>query len=636
MYTLRNSPAKKAIVIATDGASMELVLNMAKWGHMPHVAELLQRGVYRPMVGAFPTLTPPGWTSLYTGSWHSTHEVMDFNIRALGKPLSETVWGINTALSKSEYIWNTAERAGKIPLLVKVEMSWPPTLTRGIQIEGTGPGVSNHHQIAGYHLFVSGKWAPRPIGGERDPESVDPSALQEDMPYDPIQITAAKTALWQNLPKSQRPYLEVELIITPLKRGRSNMLRGTTSQPKHIYGLLFARSSQGYDSVRVCRSRDAEDLYCELQEGKWSEWVLDSFEIDGEQVAGNIKMKLITLGKDGDDFELFVPQIWPIEGYGYPQGIANKLYQKLGPFLQNPARDALGLINDDTYFELLEYYHQHLASVAQELTATNEWDILFAETHASDYGDHFFLGQADETSGATQNTMKRCLDGLTRTYSSIDRWIGRIIEIADDDTVIVIASDHGGTSTQFTPVIVNDVLAKAGLLSYTNKGEVDWGKTQAAHIGLIHIFINLEGREPNGIVDPNDYEITQRKIIDALLDYKDPKTGFRPFSLAISKENAEILHLSGDLVGDVVFGVHPSFDGAHGRQLPLGSFGISGQHSVFIMAGAGVKKGLALQRSVNVVDVIPTLCHLLGWPMPRNVEGKIVYESIEDPNWHLK
>jgi predicted AlkP superfamily phosphohydrolase/phosphomutase len=180
------------------------------------------------------------------------------------------------------------------------------------------------------------------------------------------------------------------------------------------------------------------------------------------------------------------------------------------------------------------------------------------------------------------------------------------------------------------------VLAKAGLLAYKNNGEIDWAKTRAAHIGLIHIFINLEGREPNGIVDPNDYEATQREIIDALLDYKDPETGFRPFSLAISRENAEILRLSGDLVGDVVFGVHPSFDGAHGRQLPVGSFGMSGQHSVFIMAGAGVKKGLALQRSVNVVDVAPTICYLLGWPMPRNVEGKVIYEALEDPNWHLK
>jgi hypothetical protein len=48
---------------------------------------------------------------------------MDFNIRSLGHPLSQTTWGINTVLSKAEYLWNTAERVGKKPILVKVEMS---------------------------------------------------------------------------------------------------------------------------------------------------------------------------------------------------------------------------------------------------------------------------------------------------------------------------------------------------------------------------------------------------------------------------------------------------------------------------------------------------------------------------------
>jgi hypothetical protein len=130
---------------------------------------------------------------------------MDFTIRAVGQPLKETRWGINTQLSQSEYLWNTAERAGKTPLLVKVEMSWPPTITKGIQIEGTGPGVSNHHQIAGYHLFVAGGWKPRPIGGVRDSESVDPSALQEDVPYDPISIST--TTSWRHLPSSKKEYL---------------------------------------------------------------------------------------------------------------------------------------------------------------------------------------------------------------------------------------------------------------------------------------------------------------------------------------------------------------------------------------------------------------------------------------------
>ena len=54
------SPAKKAIVIGMDGASMEIVKNMVDWGHMPNLAKLVERGAWRPMVGVFPTLTPAG------------------------------------------------------------------------------------------------------------------------------------------------------------------------------------------------------------------------------------------------------------------------------------------------------------------------------------------------------------------------------------------------------------------------------------------------------------------------------------------------------------------------------------------------------------------------------------------------
>ncbi len=635
------SPAKRAIVIAIDGASMEIVLNEAKWGNMPNVAKLMARGVYRPMLGVFPTLTPPGWTALYSGSWHGTHGVMDFNIRALGSPLSETVWGINTNLSKSEYLWNTAERAGKKPILVKVEMSWPPTIKAGVQVEGTGPGVSNHHQIAGYHLFVGGKWAPRPIGGQRDSESVDPSALQEEVSYDPISLKSATSNSWKNLPQSGKPCLETMLTIKPLARGRSNMLRGKVGTPKMLFGLIYASDSGGYDRVRICRTKDAEDAITELSPGQWSNWWLDSFEIDGAAVEGNVRMKLITLTPNADTFELFVPQIWPRVGYTYPEEIALEIAEKIGAFLQNPGRDALGLIDDDTYFELLEYHHARLADVAHHLASSHSWDILFAETHASDYANHFFMGQADEISGADEATIRRCRDGLARTYASIDRWIGRLMELANDDTVVVVASDHGGTPNQFQVTSVNKALRDAGLLVYKDcslggrREEIDWSKTRAVNVGTIHIFINLKGREPGGIVDPADYEATQREIIEALHSYKDPDTGRHPFILALSRENAEIINLWGDLVGDVVFALDPAFDGAHGGHLPVGKFGISGQHSTFIMAGAGVQQGVALQRQVRVVDVAPTLCYLLGMPMPKNVEGGIIYEALENPDGHL-
>ena len=186
------SPAQKAIVIGMDGAAMELVQHMVAEGHMPNLSKLMDEGVKRPMIGVFPTLTPPGWTATSTGAWPGTHQVMDFNIRKLGGRLDETVWGINTQLSQAEYLWNTFERVGKKPILVKWEMSWPPTVETGIQVEGTGPGVSNVHQITGYHLFVGGGWTPRPIGGPRDPETLDPSALQKVRSVDPVEIVPAE------------------------------------------------------------------------------------------------------------------------------------------------------------------------------------------------------------------------------------------------------------------------------------------------------------------------------------------------------------------------------------------------------------------------------------------------------------
>ncbi len=636
MKRSRLAPAKRAIIIGMDGASMELVNNMIAWGHTPNMEKLRNSGVYRSMLGVFPTLTPPGWTALSTGSWPGTHQVMDFNIRALGKALNKTVWGINTGLCQSEYIWNLVERVGGKPILVKWEMSWPPTVKTGIQVEGTGPGVSNHHQIAGYHLFVSGKWAPRPIGGQRDPETLDPSALQKIKHIDSVNIVPVDLSKWQGeLPESEKPLLEVELTIQPLARGRADMNRGKTGKSKTYYALIYAMGQGGYDRIRVFRNRVGDEVVADLAVSDWSDWWLDAFVIDGSDVEGYVRMKLVTLTPNADAFELFVPQIWPRTDYTVPSEIATDIDKNVGSFLQNPARDALGQVDDDTYFELLDYHHQRLGDVATYLASENDWDVLMMETHAPDYASHFFLSQADEISGASAETIHRCREGLRRTYESVDRMIGQIVELADEDTVVLICADHGGTPNQFRAVDIEKVLEETGFIVNQKNGEIDWSKTRALSVGLVHIFINLVGREPNGTVAPEDYEETQREIIAALHAYTDPETGRHPFSLALTHEDAEMLNLHGDLVGDVVYALCPEFDGAHGKQLPSVSFGIGGQHSTFILSGAGVRKGFALERQVRVVDVAPTICYLLGLPMPENVEGGVVYEALEDPNWHL-
>jgi predicted AlkP superfamily phosphohydrolase/phosphomutase len=260
------------------------------------------------------------------------------------------------------------------------------------------------------------------------------------------------------------------------------------------------------------------------------------------------------------------------------------------------------------------------------------------ETHASDYTSHFFLRAADPHSGAPTAVQRRCREGVERTYASIDRWIGRLRQLAGDDTAFFVVSDHGGTSQQHTVVNVAAVLEQAGFLKYEGRGpdrRIDWTRTRAADVGLVHVFVNLKGREPGGIVDPADYDAVCQEIIRALHDYEDPETGGRPFSLALTREDAEMVNLWSDRVGDVVYALRPEFDGAHGKQLPSARLGIGGQHCTFIMAGAGVRQGLDLRRQVRAVDVAPTICYLMGVPMPRDVEGGVVYEALEDPDWHL-
>ena len=415
------SPAKRFILVGLDGVGMESMLHMVEAGYMPNVGRLIERGVHREMWGVLPTLTPPGWTTLATGAWPGTHQVMDFNIRALGQPLDQTVWGINTRLCKAEYLWNTVERGERVPVLVKYEMSWPPTISRGVQVEGTGPGISNHAQIAGYHLFAVGREEEQ-TAASTDSAAVDPSALRESQRFEPITLQGVSGAGWSNLPASAREPLEAELVIRPQHRSHHSMGRSGAVVPKSYYALIYASGGEGFDRVRITRSRDGADCLFEqdLQAGAWTGYVRDSFRIGDSDIAGHVRMKCIELTPDGERFELFVPQIWPLDGFTYPNAVAAELLEHVGPFLQNPGRDALGVIDDDTYFELVEHHLGKLADTAIHLCSTRpDWGGLFTQTHVPDYANHFFMADADAVSGQPPERVERCFQGMARSYASL-------------------------------------------------------------------------------------------------------------------------------------------------------------------------------------------------------------------------
>jgi predicted AlkP superfamily phosphohydrolase/phosphomutase len=166
---------------------------------------------------------------------------------------------------------------------------------------------------------------------------------------------------------------------------------------------------------------------------------------------------------------------------------------------------------------------------------------------------------------------------------------------------------------------------------------VDWSRTRAYGQRSVHIYVNTRGRDPEGIVEPGEaYEAVRERVLKVLHEHVDPATGLKPIVLALRREDARILGHCDDRSGDILYAVDPRFYKEHGPHLPTARVGIGDLRSLFLMAGPGVKRGVTLERTVWLTDVVPTVCHLAELPVPRQCEGGIIYQALEDPDAQVK
>ncbi len=142
--------------------------------------------------------------------------------------------------------------------------------------------------------------------------------------------------------------------------------------------------------------------------------------------------------------------------------------------------------------------------------------------------------------------------------------------------------------------------------------------------------MNLKGRDPEGIVAPEDYDALVEKIIDDLYNYRDPKTGKRVISFALNRKDMEVLGLGGENSGDIFYILEPEFTRCHGNGLSNHELLGYSMRALFAAVGAGIKKGEIIDRNVGVVDIVPTISHLTGVPVPKNTEGGIIYQALEE------
>jgi predicted AlkP superfamily phosphohydrolase/phosphomutase len=173
---------------------------------------------------------------------------------------------------------------------------------------------------------------------------------------------------------------------------------------------------------------------------------------------------------------------------------------------------------------------------------------------------------------------------------------------------------------------------------FLSLSNVDWSKTRAYSRGNYgQIYVNLKGREPQGSVNPgSEYEEVRRSIKEDLLSVREPETGEQMFDRVYLREEL----YSGPYVDeapDIVFLPREMKNKALGtldftsNKFAVPVYGNSGDHrmeGILLGLGPAFRKGVRLEP-LSILDVAPTVLHLLGLPVPKQMDGKVLTGALE-------
>lgn len=695
---------RRVILIGLDGLIPDFVLKFANEDVCPNLKKLLERGAFAECWPAPDTLTPTNWVSLATGAWPGTHRITSFSMHYEGKPFTEIYsnQGIMFATQprtkadlriEAEFIWDTAIRAGKRCVTINYPGAYPTGNPDLIAVDGEGGGVfSNLCALRPQHYFVYGIAPARP-----EPKSVktDEMVASPFAAKNRIEICCRPASNWVNLPPGSLPHLEatfMEAAETTLVPDGSGWRAEDKTDRQYVterqLWLLVYATGAGYDRVRICTERNGASSLADLSVGAASDWIETEGDalFDDERAANNwgvrhehhLRLKtryrflLEELSPDGRHLALrrtIMANPW---GWSQPADLADELIALVDERRAQVDKVLYDRAHRPSVFSQV-VTPTSLATYCTALTTLHavkrypDWNLLYVQIHSPDTLNHNeIIHLCPAWAGYKEEEAENTWSHFREEYKALDDFVGTLMEgCVDDDTVAVVVSDHGAVATSYR-FWHGKFLEDAGLLSYRDTGDgmqvVDFARSRAVPGDFPMtpcVWVNLKGRDPEGIVDPSEYERVRDEIIACLTAVRCPETGEWPYAFVGRREEAAFMGQWGPTSGDVVCLARGNYQNAPGAWCTVGPIKKEildamratgfvrhdyGQHlgffpnartdlatvaGTFIIAGPGIRAGYRRRSPVWTVDVVPTLCLLLGIPVPSQCEGAVPLDIFE-------
>lgn len=594
--------APELAVIGLDGAMDSYVTEYAGRGELPNFARLMKLGCrltdLRP---PHPTVTPVCWASFITGATPEVNGIVSDRMHLSGD-LSNSVSGYHGDFLLSERFWESAAKAGKTVLVDSFPVSGPlRDLSGNIwQLEGTSctPGRITLQDGTEY-------------------EDIPQQAWLFDKAMNPV--PSMKKAGFVSSPAERYTENGKEKITLHVKMDSPFCNRNRI--------LPFNWESE-YEEGGL-------SLFCEgekipLLPGEWAEGIRRTLPAEDGKRSIRLTFRFLLLPMP-EGYLLFASAACYIRDRMFPEEFA-VLSDDLPP---TPMLYEYVFFNSPAYRIAIDSWRKHndwhIALLRKALKKRCP-NVVATYFEGIDTVNHLAWNIRSGAVKADEERKRFVEQAFLNIYKMADCLLGYFLdEVADEHTTILVLSDHGSIGVPKTGSI-NSILEKAGLLRYLDReaGIIDWGKTYAARCGFGHIFVNLAGREPNGIVPASEYNVMVDRIITALQDHCRSPEGASYLAFAARREEAGFFGLGCDRSGDVVFGLSAGHSAGtvHGEQIPSAQNSFGAMRCLGLLSGPGIPGNTVWEKPLNLIDLAPTLCARLSVPLPQGCNGRVVKEFV--------
>lgn len=536
--------AQKLVILGFDGLDPELTERGIRAGRLPNFARLAAVGGLNRLQTTISPESPTAWASFATGVNAGKHNIYGFIARDPRTYRLEPAMVVREAprflfnyvpiapvrirsTRAGTPFWVTAGQAGVRASILTVPLTFPPEPVPGGDLLSGLPLPDIRGAVGTYTYFASDlrreDEGSTEFGGILRRLAFEGGTARTEMGGPPDPIAAAQG-----------------------------------SQPADLRAPLAVTWNRDARTANV----DLGGTTIHLSERQWSKWVPIEFRASAlVRFSGLLQLYLIAAGQS---LRLYVSPInWdpsrPPAPISAPPRLARDLYDRLGPYRTLGWAEATWAladerIDEETFLEDVDKAFDDRAATILNRLDTRRWDLLVGVIEAPDRVQHLMWRAIDPDHPLYDVSLAARWGGaIDRAYQRADTFVGQVLERVAPGTAVMIVSDHGFHAYRDS-VNLNTWLVERGYMTRSGRqsspprlGDLDggvefgadWSRTRAYAAGFGQLYVNLRGRESQGIVQPGaEYEALVAALARDLESLVDPRTGRRVVRRAYRRERA--------------------------------------------------------------------------------------------------